>query len=165
MEDKYTGREQTLASNTKRNGELVGRALDDLMRANTVEKVPLGDLARVKKAAQGYLSECAERSMMPTVRGMAARLGLSRNSVYDYVKKHPGSEFSEWLDDFSDLCGEVMMEAALNRTVDTVSAIFIAKSRHGYRDSVVLEVVNNNPLGEARSAEEIAQQYEFLPED
>ena len=76
---------------------------------------------------------------------------------------HPGSEFSEWLDDFSDMCGEVMMSAALDKSVDTVSAIFTAKARHGWRDVITVETPIQNPLGDTISAEEIERRYSELP--
>lgn len=161
----YTGRQQTIETNTIRTREIIGKALDDMIRANAAEKIPLSDLPRVKQAAQQYLSECADGAMMPTVRGMAARLGLSRNAVYDYQKNHPGSEFSEWLEDFSDMCGEIMMAAALDKSVDTVSAIFTAKARHGWRDSIVIETKATNPLGPELPVEEIAEKYAFLPDE
>lgn len=159
----YAGRQQTLETNTCRTREIIGKARDDMIRANAAEKIPLSDLPRVKQAAQQYLSECADGAMMPTVRGMAARLGLSRNAVYDYQKKHPAGAFSDWLDDFSDMCGEVMMAAALDKSVDTVSAIFIAKARHGWRDAITIEAVPRDPLGTPLSPEEIAQKYAELP--
>lgn len=158
----YAGRDQTLQVNKERTSEIIGKALDDMIRSNSAEKIPLSDLPRVKQAAQEYLKECSDRAMMPTVRGMAARLGLSRNSVYDYQRNHPDSEFAKFLDDFSDMCGEIMMAAAMDKSIDVVSAIFVCKSRHGYREVNSIELVNNSPLGSVASAEEIAARYNYL---
>ena len=98
-------------------------------------KTPLRDLERVREVATEYLAECAQTGTMPTVRGCAARLGVTRYALYDYAKHHAGSEFSAWLEDFSDACGEVMMAAAMQGSVSPVPAIFTAKARHGWREA------------------------------
>lgn len=113
------------------------------------EKVPLGDIKRVRQTASAYLTECAETGTMPTVRGCAARLGLTRGAIYDYVRKHPGGELAKWLEDFSDVCGEVMMTAAMQGTVSPVPAIFVAKSRYSWREAPVqIELGKTEPFEE-----------------
>lgn len=124
---KYAGKGQTLQANTTRVSELVSAVADDMERTRTGEKVPLSDLERVKSVAAAYMRECAAVGTLPSVRGIAARLGVSRQSLYDFRKAHENSAFSKWLEDFSDLCGEVMMQAAVEGAVQSVPAIFVAK--------------------------------------
>ncbi len=161
----YAGREQTLATNTARTSQLVGKADDDMARTNAIEKISLSDLAKVKQAAETYLEECCRDGFLPTVRGMSARLGLSRNAVYDYQRNHPGSEFSNFLDDFSDLCGELTMQAALEGSVNVVAAIFTAKARAGWRDTYTIENVPPADPEPSLTPEQIAEKYENLMMD
>lgn len=135
MKDDLKGREQALTANASKVGDIVAQAAYGMSLAKGGEKAPLSDMNRVKDYAQAYLTECAEKGTLPTVRGCAARLGVTRNAFYDRAKRHPNSEFALWLEDFSDLCGEVMMQAALEGTVSPVPAIFIAKSRYHWREA------------------------------
>lgn len=168
---KYTGKGQTLQANTARVSELVSAVADDMERTRTGEKVPLSDLERIKTVATGYLRECAAAGSLPSVRGIAARLGVTRQSLYDYRKSHENSAFSKWLEDFSDMCGEVMMQAAVEGTVQAVPAIFIAKSRFQWREAPQqIELGRINPLADDgrdtdEIAAEIATRYQGLPED
>ena len=166
---KYAGKQQTLQANVTRTSELIARAADEMQMANRpeVERVPLRDLERVKVVAAEYLRDCAANGFLPTVRGIAARLGLARIALYEYARYHPGSDFSKWLEDFSDLCGELTMAAANDGTIAAVPAIFTAKARFGFREQPTqLEIVqSNSPLGPVMDAEEIAERYAELPDE
>lgn len=164
--EAYRGRGQTLAVNTDTVSQLVGRAADEIARANAAEKVSPARLDRVKEVASRYLEECSESGTLPTVRGMAARLGLSRSAVYEYQRNHPDGDFAAWLEDFSDLCAEIMMQAAAMGAVKEVSAIFISKARAGWREQPTqLELMpfdNRRRFGSGLSTEELAEKYSTL---
>ena len=167
----YGGKEQTLAATVARVSSIVGSAADDLERTTSGEKVPLSDLERVKSVAAAYMRECAVTGKLPTVRGVAARLGVSRQAMYDHRKAHENSAFSKWLEDFSDMCGEVMMQAAVEGAVQAVPAIFIAKARYQWREAPQqIELGRINPLADDgrdtdEIAVEIASKYRELPSD
>lgn len=163
--DRYGGRDQTIATNTGRVGTLVQMAAEDMAKANNVVrvKIPFRDIERVKAAASEYLDICAANGTLPTVRGMAAQLGYTRSAVYERARTHPDEEFAKFLEDFSDICGELTMAAALEGSVNVVAAIFTAKARYNWRDVVTIEAPVHNPLGENISAEEIEQKYMDLP--
>ena len=166
--EAYRGRGQTLAVNADTVSQLVGRAADDIARANAAEKISPARLDRVKETAFRYLEECAESGTLPTVRGMAARLGLSRNTVYEYQRTHPDGEFAAWLEDFSDLCAEITMQAAAMGAVKEVSAIFISKARAGWREQPtqleLMPIDNRRRYGQSLTTEELAEKYSTLIE-
>lgn len=166
--ERYQGRGQTLEANQGAIAQIMGRAADELARANAAEKIPLARLDKIKEVAAAYLDECAEKGMLPTVRGCAARCGLSRFAFYGYQREHPESEFALWLEDFSDLCAEITMQAAAMGAVKEVSAIFIAKARAGWREQPTqLELMpfdNRRRYGQSMSTEELAEKYSTLIE-
>ena len=84
-------KQQTLDANSARISTLISKAADDARRAVTADRVPLSDIQRVRQTGIDYLSECAATGALPTVRGCAARLGLSRQALYDYAARHPDS--------------------------------------------------------------------------
>lgn len=166
MTDQYSGRQQTISANTSALCELVAQAADELRLAIRGEKVPLCDLERVQQRAEAYLEKCAKIGTLPTVRGMASRLGVSRQALYDYAQRHPGSGFDLWLKDFSDLCGELTMQAALAGTVSAIPAIFTCKARFGWKEPAArVELGAASPLGDLTPTDELMQKYSFLEEE
>jgi len=165
--ERYTGRNQTLTSNAERVSALVEMAAEGMTKANSTEKVPLSDMARVRSTAEAYVRSCSLIGTLPTVRGCASMMGLSRQALYDAAKQRPGSEFSKWLEDFSDMCGELTMQAAMEGTVAAVPAIFVAKSRYGFREEPTrLEIGRIDSITGSDTQEaaiEIATKYAELP--
>lgn len=166
---KYTGRAQTMSTNTARASELVSMAADDMELVNSGgQKIPLSDVKRIREIAAEFFRECADRGTMPNVRGLAARLGCTRQALYYQAKQHPDSDFARWLEDFSDACGEVMMAAAVEGVISPVPAIFTAKARYQWRDTITIETPSRDPLGPQIDpdalAEQLAEKYAELPE-
>lgn len=167
----YGGKEQTLAATVARVSSIVGSAADDLERTTNGEKIPLNDDQRVQEVTLLYLRECSDLGVLPTVRGVAARLGVSRQGLYDFSKRHPGGTFAKWLEDFSDLCGELTAQAAIEGAAAPVPSIFVLKSRYGWREAPAqVEIGRLNQFnGDGRNADEIAaevaRKYAELPND
>lgn len=53
------------------------------------------------------------------------------------------------------MCGEVMMAAAMQGSLSPVPCIFVAKSRHGYREAPVQIELSNNDIGPTLSEEDL----------
>ena len=169
---KYTGKTQTLEANTARVSALVNMAADDMERATTGERIPLDDVERIKGIGTSYLRECSTAGILPTVRGVASRLGVTRQALYYQAKEHPNGALAKWLEDFSDLCGEICMSAAMEGTISAVPAIFVAKSRYEWRETATrFEIGRLNPLSNTygedteETARLIAAKYAELPSD
>ena len=163
MSESYQGKAQTLAANAAQLSDVVALAADEMRMTNSAEKVPLSDLKRIGEVAEDYLTECSTRGILPTVRGVAARLGVSRQALYDAAARKPGGPLDGWLKDFSDLCGELTMQAALSGTVAAIPAIFTTKARYGWREpSTRIEIGQNSPLGEPTSIDDLISKYSTL---
>ena len=164
---RYAGREQTQLANADGVGALVARTALEYELAGGADKVPLNDIAAIRRTATEYLQSCADAGVLPTVRGVASRLGDSRAGLYDHAKKRPGGAFDEWLQDFSDCCAEATMQAAMTGNVKEVSAIFTTKARFGWKElptQIELGPLNGNPSF-SEDAELIAAKYAELPSD
>ena len=135
-------------------------AAKDIALVNKGEKIPLSDLKRIREAASEYLQACSLSGVLPTVRGVAARLGVTRQALYQEARRNPDGELSQWLEDFSDTCGELTMQAALEGTVAAVPAIFVAKARYQWREPAAqVELGRIDPLGPDETNERLLEKY------
>ena len=151
---KYKGRGQTLDANADEIGKIVSRAQKMLeLATDEGRRFELSDLASVNRIAVQYLGACAAAQTMPSVTGMAAALGRTRDALYRYARTH--KDFGQWLDAFSDTCGEALAAAALKGAVNNVMAIFVLKSRHGWEENgtLKLQVERENPFADIQRTE------------
>lgn len=88
-------------------------------------------------------------------------MGRTRTALYKYGNDHPA--FSEWLTEFSDLCGEATAQAAIHGATKEVSTIFTLKSRHGWRDVISIEPIQQNPGITEEDVQAISAKYMELP--
>lgn len=164
---RYAGREQTQLANAEGVSALVRRGAVEYELAGGTDKVPLHDIATIRKVATEFLQDCAAAGVLPTVRGCVARLGYTRQAVYDYAKRHPDGALDEWLRDFSDACAEMTMEAAMTGNVKEASAIFTTKARFGWAEGpaqIQIGQISDSGIT-SDDAEIIAARYAALPSD
>jgi len=142
--------------------DLVSAAADGMDRIASAEKVSLSDVETVRTVTRLYMRHCAATSMLPTMSGLAGALGYTRQGIYIYIKRHPESETAHWLQDFSDKCGEIMMQAALSGNVSAIPAIFTAKARYGWKEDEQPVMVEDDTG--TLTAREIMEKYQDLPD-
>ena len=158
----YGGRAQTTEVNRATVAEIVaGMAQQMEQAADETRRFPLSDLETVDRVARRYVIACATAGVLPTVTGAAAAMGRTRTALYKYGNDHPA--FSEWLTEFSDLCGEAAAQAAIHGATKEVSTIFTLKSRHGWRDVISIEPIQQNPGITEEDVQAISAKYLELP--
>ena len=109
--EKYGGRLQTVNVNSDSIKAIVQRTAQEAAISNRAERVELQDMQAVRQIAADYLNECAQSGFLPTVSGIASRLGRTRQALYFYASTHRGEPFDEWLTFFSDQCGAESFDA------------------------------------------------------
>ena len=157
-------KKDTLAANEERVRDIVTLAAAGL--ANVAEgqrkNIRLADTEAVKKVTLDYLQMCVQYSVIPNTAGLAKALGMSRQALYDHMKRHPGDETTEWLKDVSDSFGQILIDCAISGVTAPIPSIFAAKARYGWRETDIEEPYDNSVI--ERDAEEIADKYDDLPE-
>lgn len=131
--------------------------------ADPTRRVPLSDVEMVRAVTCGYLEHCSARGVLPSMSGLALCLGCSRQALYAHIRRNPDSETAEWLMGFSDVCGELVMQASLSGAVQAIPAIFIAKCRYGWKENVADLTVE--PKQTNLTADAIVERYADLPDD
>lgn len=150
---------ETIAANGEALSTIVQRTADGI--ANLVQpkqKISLKDLQAVQNAAQRYLDQCVAVGELPTMTGLALSCGVSRAALYKHISQHD-DDVSEFLQQFSDSCGEALQAAALQGSVQPVVGIFVLKARHGWRDAITIEAPAQDPLGHTADPTDLAAKY------
>ena len=162
---QYGGKAQTADINR----EIISGIVDGMkiqMEAATdpARRFPLTDEKRLNSVTKAYLEACASAGALPTVTGLAAACGRTRDSLYKFADTH--EDFREWLENFSSMAGEAMGAAAIHGATAAIPSIFILKSRFGFKDVVSVEQVQpKSALGSTVDPDTIAARYAELPED
>ena len=70
---------------------------------------------------------------IPTVEGIALRLGISKDTLYEWAKVHP--EFSDIMEELSSKQADRLMNNGLAGTYNpTIAKVLLTK--HGYREGI-----------------------------
>lgn len=82
-----------------------------------------------------YLEQCGrEQTQLPTVEGLALKIGVNKTTVFEWAKKYP--EFSNYLEKVANLQKEQLINDGMygGKEVNASMAIFLLKAIHGLRD-------------------------------
>lgn len=141
------------------------KLLDFILKKRNLPEISMDDPAQVSDRVEWYFDYCAKNDMRPTVTGLASSIGVTRQTLWNWrtgVNRPSNYRIIERAYDRLEELWEMYM---MNGKINPPNGIFLGKNHFGYKDVQDVVVTPNNPLGEARSAEEIAQQYEYLPEE
>lgn len=131
-------------------------------------KIDLSDFERVKERTQAYLAACSDAGTIPNVLGLASYgFGCTRQWLNEYIRTHPGSETSEYLETLKDMFADTLINASLGRVADSTMGIFVLKNTAGFRDRFEVEPVQPkyDPQGPLVPIEELERKFAELPID
>lgn len=112
-----------------------------------------------------YLKYCQENGIIPGTANAILAIGLNRKDITEWANGKRGTpEQREFAEDFKAVMASVHEQAAADGILNPVLSIFWSKAYDGLSDQPKVEVEVVNPLGEKRSAEEIAKRYD-LPDE
>lgn len=113
-----------------------------------------------------YLEYCQAHGVIPGAANAQLAIGISRQDISLWSLGKGGTpEHKAFADDFKAVMASVNEQAAADGILNPVLSIFWSKAYYGLSDQPKVEVEVVNPLGDKRSAEEIAKRYSDLPDD
>ncbi len=139
----------------------VRNTLNEMRKAEKLEKINLDDTKTVKALAECYLESCAVTSSFPTVSALAVSLGYTRENLYHYMKKKPDSETGKFLIQLHDMFSNILAENSLRNNTNAVVSIFLLKSLFGYKDTTSIELVQGDPSTDT-NVDDLIQRAELL---
>ena len=158
------------------NASIVGRIGDEKVTAFVAYHM---EMAKMRKGVDKknvpdlynrfftYLQYCQDHGIMPNNMNAYYALGLSRQDIDAWNRKSWGTpeqqEFGMFVKEFF---ASVHEQGAVEGIINPITSIFWQKAHDGMIEASKLEVVNQDPLGDKKSATQIADQYkDLLPED
>ena len=112
----------------------------------------------LKEEAKAYLEELnvSISTLLPTVEGMALRLGISRDTIYEWEKQD--KQFSDIVNDLRSKQGEKLIQNALAGRYNASIAKLILSGKHGYIEQSATDITTNGKdVGVAVNAEQAEQ--------
>lgn len=131
-----------------------------LRQMGSVE-IDLKDPKAIKERIDDFLTYCINRGMKPTVESMALAFGTDRVTLWklkEGQRKDLPDACKAELKRGYDLMNELLTEIMNAGKVNPVSAIFLLKNNHAYRDQTEVVVTPNTPYENA-NPDDIRDKY------
>lgn len=114
-----------------------------------------------------YLIYCSEKGIIPNNMNAYFAIGVARNEISAWHRGVSGTpEHKQFADDIMQFFASVHEQAGGENIVNPILSIYWSKAHDGMIEASKVEVINNDPLGEKRSAEQISEQYaDLLPDE
>ena len=109
---------------------------------------------------KNYLIYCAEHGIVPNNMNAYFAIGISRQDVSAWKNGVLGTpEHKAFAETLTSFFASVHEQGATDGVLNPISAMFWQKAHDGMIEASKLEVVREDPLGDKRSAEDIAKAY------
>ena len=140
----------------------VAYQMDCLAMRQGVDKHDVNDLyARLIR----YLEYCRDHGVIPGRANAELAVGIARQDISAWSRGVSGTpEHQMFANDFKQLFQSINEQAAADGILNPVLSIFWSKCYGGLSDQPKVEIEITDPLGQKRSAEDIAKHYANLPD-
>jgi hypothetical protein len=99
-------------------------------------------------AAEQYKEDTGSfipNALLPTIEGLALKLGISRDSIYEWIKGEDAlsKQFSDIFDDIKALQAEKLIQKSLSGHYNPTIAKMILSGKHGYVEKQATDLTTN----------------------
>ena len=167
--DPQTGYAVAISGGRK---QMIGRIGDEKVTAFVAyhmemlkmrEGVNKKDVSDLYQRFYRYLAYCAEKGIIPNNMNAYFAMGVTKQDIsYWKAGTYGTPEHKKFAEDVTQFFASVHEQAPTEGLMNPISAMFWQKAHDGMVEASKLEVVQNNPLGEKKSAEEIAKAYDEI---
>ena len=114
---------------------------------------------------EAYFADCAQNGVIPRWETLALSLGVTRQSAWNTATGKFGSPARQrMLARAKDILSAIDAELVQTGKVNPVVYIFRAKNFYDMRDQQDVVITPNQPLGEQKTQEQLAEEYATLIE-
>lgn len=148
--DRHKSEQISLSIKSKNNA---------LKQAINAPRVDLSDTQAVQERIFMYFEACSMSSCFPSVMGLAAALGCSRQNLNRWLLAHANHATTEFINIVKDMIADVLADAALRNNAAQIMAIFIMKNCHGFADRVEVAPITPERNDREYDPDEIRRRY------
>ena len=102
-------------------------AQTDLLQKSST-RVDLRDTEEVRRVTQEFMRICCDVGILPTAEGLCARLGMTRQNFYRFIRENPENETATFLNQTRLLWASARAGLAERGLLDSPMAIFLLKN-------------------------------------
>lgn len=141
--------------------------VQNVLNLATLPKIDTDSPEQIEQRIYEYLTYCIQHDMKPDMSGMALSIGVSRKTLWAWengVDSNKPAGVRNALKKGREMSETIMTQMMQNGKLNPVTAIFLLKNNHEYKDQQDVVITPNTPA-EGRDPDEIRKQYrESLPE-
>lgn len=140
--------------------------LKEIMELN--QSVDRTDPADLMRHFEAYLNLCVKNDQRPGNLQAYMAMGISKQAANDWKlgrKRSSDPRFMELINIVDMVCGSYRENLAASGEIPPAIAIFWAKNYDGMCDTPAVAVSDTDPLGERKSADDIAAEYADIIEE
>lgn len=130
-----------------------------LRQAINAPRVDLSNTQEVQERTFMYFEACSMSSSFPSVMGLAAALGCSRQNLNRWLLSHANHATTDFINIAKDLIADVVADAAMRNNAAQPMAIFVLKNNHGFVDRVEVAPVTPERNDSEYDPEDIRRRY------
>lgn len=107
-----------------------------------------------------YLTYCAEHNIIPNNMNAYFAIGVSRQDISAWYTGASGTpDHRKFAETIKSFFASIHEQGALDGIMNPISSMFWQKAHDGLIEASKVEVVQQDPLGDRRSADDIAKKY------
>ena len=160
---KKRGNTPSIESNYKGTSSDISQAIINATRYIKAE--PCKSDEEFGERIEAYFADCAQNGVIPRWETLALSLGVTRQSAWQTATGKYGSPARQrMLARAKDILSAIDAELVQTGKVNPVVYIFRAKNFYDMRDQQDVVITPNQPLGEQKTQEQLAEEYATLIE-
>jgi hypothetical protein len=127
--------------------------------------IDISDPKQVEQRITDYFNYCADNDRKPNIKGLGNWLGVDSTTVNSWRRgEYRAETHSPLIKKAVDMLEELWWDYGQNGKTNPASWIFIGKNAFGMKDQQDITIRPDSPYGEQKTAEQIAAEYEVLPD-
>ena len=146
----------------------VAEMMRNALEISSWPKINTDSAEQVEERIRQYHVYCLEHDMKPDMSGMAMALGTFRQTLWRWengIESNKPAGVRDAIKKGREMNENIMVQMMQNGKLNPVTAIFLLKNNHGYKDQQDVIITPNTPA-ESRDPGEIRNQYiQALPEE
>ena len=148
-------------------GEM-SRMIQNALDLSQMGKVDMHDPEAVERRVNEAFMYMIQHDMKPTIESIALAFGTNRTTMWRWkegVETDIPEASRNAIKRAYSLTNQLLTQTMVDGKINPVSAIFLMKNNHGYKDQTDVVVTPNNPLNDLNDTQATKRILDAIPEE